>query len=67
LELVRELRTQFDFAAGIGDRWDDNEMHLEIGCMSIILRAFEGNWDTVRKYLLGEESPSKRSSSRMAT
>jgi hypothetical protein len=52
LALVRTLKQQFEFIAGIGDRWDDNELHLEIGCLSIILMAFEGNWDTVRKYLL---------------
>jgi uncharacterized HAD superfamily protein len=54
LEIVRQLRTEFDFAAGIGDRWDDNELHLELGCLSIILKEHEGNWHTVRKYLLGE-------------
>ena len=52
LEIVRDLRGRFDFAAGIGDRWDDNELHLEIGCLSIIVKEHDGNWDTVRKYLL---------------
>jgi len=37
---------------GIGDRWDDNELHLEIGCLRIIVKEHAGNWDTVRKYLL---------------
>jgi hypothetical protein len=50
---VRKLRDSFDFAAGIGDRWDDNELHLELGCLSIILQEHAGNWATVRKYLLG--------------
>ena len=45
------LKNQFDFAAGIGDRWDDNELHLELGCQSFILKEWEPNWDTVRKYL----------------
>jgi len=52
LEIVRALREAFDFAAGIGDRWDDNELHLELGCLSIILQEHRGNWDTVRRYLL---------------
>jgi hypothetical protein len=56
LALVKDLRQRFDFIAGIGDRWDDNELHLEIGCLSIILKEFEGNWDTVRKHLLGKET-----------
>lgn len=57
LALVRDLRGRFDFIAGIGDRWDDNELHLEIGCLSIILKEHEGNWDTVRKHLLDEARP----------
>ncbi len=28
---------------GIGDRWDDNELHLQIGCMSIILEEYKGS------------------------
>lgn len=55
LALVKDLRHKFDFVAGIGDRWDDNELHLEIGCLSIILKEHEGNWDTVRRYLLGKK------------
>jgi uncharacterized HAD superfamily protein len=54
LAIVKDLRGKFDFAAGIGDRWDDNELHLEIGCLSIIVEEHAGNWDTVRKYLLGK-------------
>ncbi|HSQ18133.1 MAG TPA: hypothetical protein VLM83_10575 [Anaerolineales bacterium] len=47
LALVRELRGQHDFIAGIGDRWDDNELHAEIGCLSIILQEYAGKWETV--------------------
>lgn len=47
LALVRGMRGEFDFIAGIGDRWDDNELHLEIGCLSIILQEFEGAWGAV--------------------
>jgi hypothetical protein len=49
LALVRELRIDLDFIAGIGDRWDDNELHAEIGCLSLILKEFEGQWDTVAR------------------
>jgi hypothetical protein len=52
LRIVKKLRDRFDFAAGIGDRWDDNELHLELGCLSIILQEHAGNWGTVRKYLM---------------
>jgi hypothetical protein len=52
LAIARALRGRFTFAAGIGDRWDDNELHLEIGCLSIILKEHEGNWETARRHLL---------------
>jgi hypothetical protein len=54
LEIVKGLRGRLEFAGGIGDRWDDNELHLELGCLSIIVKEHEGNWDTVRRYILGE-------------
>jgi hypothetical protein len=54
LSLVREMKNRFDFIAGIGDRWDDNELHFELGCLSIILQEYEGKWNPVaqniRKY-----------------
>lgn len=52
LKIAKKLKEQYNIIAGIGDRWDDNEIHLEIGCMSIILKEFDGDWDTVRKYVL---------------
>ncbi len=51
LALVKELRNKFDFVAGIGDRWDDNELHLEIGCLSIILQEHAGDWASVPRHL----------------
>jgi hypothetical protein len=57
LAIVKALRGKFDFAAGIGDRWDDNELHLELGCLSIIVKEHAGNWDVVRKYLLSKGKP----------
>jgi hypothetical protein len=47
LSLVEEMKERFDFIAGIGGRWDDNELHSEIGCSSFILQEYEGKWDTV--------------------
>lgn len=52
MSIVKELKNEIHFIAGIGDRWDDNELHLELGCMSIILQEYNCNWNTVRKYLL---------------
>jgi hypothetical protein len=44
---VKGMAGEFNFIAGIGDRWDDNELHYELGCLSIILREHEGKWDEV--------------------
>jgi hypothetical protein len=52
LTRVRGASKEFDFIAGIGDRWDDNQLHAEIGCLSIILQEFEGAWDTVTQRIL---------------
>ncbi len=51
LALVKDLRDKFDFAAGIGDRWDDNELHLAIGCLSIILQEHAGDWASVPQHI----------------
>jgi uncharacterized HAD superfamily protein len=51
LALVKDLCARFDFSAGIGDRWDDNELHLEIGCLSIILQEHAGAWDRVLRHI----------------
>lgn len=56
LKIAKSLSVKYNIVAGIGDRWDDNELHLEIGCMSIILEEFNGNWNTVRKYLLNSDN-----------
>jgi len=47
LVLARDIGAQYDFVAGIGDRWDDNELHAEIGCASIMVREYEGDWARV--------------------
>jgi hypothetical protein len=52
LAIVRNLREQFDFIAGIGDRWDDNELHAAIGCLSIILQEHAGDWASVPERIL---------------
>jgi uncharacterized HAD superfamily protein len=57
MSIVKTLKKSIRFQAGIGDRWDDNELHLELGCMSIILEEYNGNFDTVRKYILHNKYP----------
>ena len=47
LRIIREIKGKYDFLAGIGDRWDDNELHIELGCLSIIFQEHAGDWDGV--------------------
>jgi hypothetical protein len=47
LTLIGQIKYKYDFIAGIGDRWDDNELHAELGCLSIILKEHEGQWHAV--------------------
>jgi soluble P-type ATPase len=47
ITIINDLKGKQEFIAGIGDRWDDNELHAIIGCMSIILQEYEGKWETV--------------------
>jgi len=51
LEIVKKLKEKFNFTAGIGDRWDDNLLHLEIGCKSFILEEYNPDWSVVEKYI----------------
>lgn len=51
MSIVMELKERYEFVAGIGDRWDDNELHLALGAQSFILKEWEPNWSTVTTYL----------------
>lgn len=51
MSIVKGLKNKYEFCAGIGDRWDDNELHLELGVKSFVLQEWTPDWDTVRKYL----------------
>jgi uncharacterized HAD superfamily protein len=50
MQIVLEKLMNRNIVLGIGDRYDDNELHLALGCKSIILKEYEGNWSLVRKY-----------------
>ncbi len=47
IAIINDVKEKQEFIAGIGDRWDDNELHSIIGCMSIILQEYEGKWEIV--------------------
>ncbi len=47
LSLIDKMTGKHDFIAGNGDRWDDNELHSKIGCLSIILQENASKQDSV--------------------
>lgn len=49
LDIVKNKLHNKQITIGIGDRWDDNQLHLEIGCKSIIVKEYAGDWDFVIK------------------
>lgn len=51
MQIVSSLKPLYDFVAGIGDGWDDNELHLELGGQSFRLQAYAPNWYTAKSYL----------------
>jgi len=59
IEIIKEIKEKYNFIAGVGDRWDDNELHLELGCLSIILEEFNGKWDFVYNYIMNYERKTK--------
>lgn len=48
--IEHELLNQ-NIEVGIGDRWDDNQLHLMLGCKSIIVQEYNADWDFVKKYI----------------
>lgn len=51
LNIVKDELYNKNVVAGIGDRWDDNQLHLEMGCLSIIVQEYNGDWDSAMKYI----------------
>lgn len=59
MSIVRRLAAEGDYIAGIGDRWDDNAYHNELGCLSIILKEYEGDWPGVPERILRHHKAEK--------
>jgi len=51
LKIAEKDLARKEIVIGIGDRWDDNQLHLELGCLSVIVKEYEGDWDFVRHIL----------------
>ena len=45
LKIAESILLNESIVLGIGDRWDDNQLHLILGCKSIIAREYCGDFD----------------------
>ncbi len=50
-KIVESVLLNENIVLGIGDRWDDNQLHLILGCKSIIVKEYFGDFDFVKKYV----------------
>lgn len=48
LQIAKEQLSGLNIAVGIGDRWDDNLLHLTLGCKSIIVREYSADWESIQ-------------------
>lgn len=51
LEITKTCLSNENIILGIGDRWDDNQLHLILGCKSVIVREYHGDWNFVSNYI----------------
>lgn len=51
IKIAESALTNENIVLGIGDRWDDNQLHLILGCKSIIVEEYLGDFDFVQKYV----------------
>ena len=51
LEMAKTILSDSNIVLGIGDRWDDNQLHLILGCKSVIVKEYHGDWDFVLNYI----------------
>ena len=49
IKIAESVLADENIVLGIGDRWDDNQLHLILGCRSIIAKEYQGDFDFVRK------------------
>lgn len=50
IKIAESVLADENIVLGIGDRWDDNQLHLILGCRSIIVEEYRADFDFVKKY-----------------
>lgn len=51
LSIASSVLADENIVLGIGDRWDDNQLHLVLGCKSVIVKEYQGDFAFVKKYI----------------
>ncbi|MBD5473324.1 MAG: hypothetical protein HDR20_10690 [Lachnospiraceae bacterium] len=51
IKIVESILVNENIILGIGDRWDDNQLHLILGCKSVIVKEYQGDFEFIKKYI----------------
>lgn len=51
IKMAESVLADENIVLGIGDRWDDNQLHLMLGCKSVIVKEYQGDFGFVKKYI----------------
>ena len=51
IKITESVLADENIVLGIGDRWDDNQLHLILGCKSVIVKEYEGDFEIAKKYI----------------
>ena len=51
MKIVESVLAHENIVLGIGDRWDDNQLHLILGCKSVIVKEYEGDFEYIKRYI----------------
>lgn len=51
IKMAESVLADENIVLGIGDRWDDNQLHLILGCKSVIVKEYQGDFAFIKKYM----------------
>lgn len=51
IKIAESILLNENIILGIGDRWDDNQLHLILGCKSVIVKEYQGDFESIKKYI----------------
>lgn len=51
IKIAESVLADENIVLGIGDRWDDNQLHLILGCKSVIVKEYQGDFEFIKNYI----------------